>query len=484
MAMAFTPSDFHTYYQLKPCTLRPYLASRGVAQAEPDAYHKLLATLGERHESRHLASLGQYFSAAGDLEATRLGVERGEAVIYQPGMRVVHQSYGEVTGRPDFFIRASGGYIIRDCKLSRRFSEEHHGEIFRQLELYGWMYEQIWGTAPKGLEAYMGDGQLQTVPYEPTTALRMLELIQELRRRTKEPPEPVGWSKCIDCGYNNYCWERARAQHDVALLPSVDQALARALLQGGVTTYDELLKKHTAESLADVQKTVGDKQRRVGSAAVRIMLEAEAQVSGKLILLKPPGLITTPNVAIFDVEGIPPHLDHAEKTYLWGLKVFGAQPRPYYGPVAKAGVDGDKDGWIAFLVYCGELLRDYGDLPLIHWSAYEKTQLRKYVDKYGDVDGVAARIERNLYDLYPIAQRSVVLPLPSYGLKLVERYAGFTRKLNETGGKWSMATYIEAVETDDAQKAATLLEQIRQYNEEDLDALRAVFQWLGTLDGS
>jgi predicted RecB family nuclease len=108
--------------------------------------------------------------------------------------------------------------------------------------------------------------------------------------------------------------------------------------------------------------------------------------------------------------------------------------------------------------------------------------VRKYVEKYGDPDGTAARVLESLYDLHPVVEGSLVIPVPSYGLKLIERAAGYERRMPEAGGKWSMATYIEAVETEDPGKAAELIGEIVRYNEEDLDALWAVYRWLRSME--
>ena len=51
--------------------------------------------------------------------------------------------------------------------------------------------------------------------------------------------------------------------------------------------------------------------------------------------------------------------------------------------------------------------------------------LRRYVDRFGDVKGIAARVARDLLDLLTIARESVVLPLPSFNLKVVEDYGRF-----------------------------------------------------------
>ncbi len=77
-----------------------------------------------------------------------------------------------------------------------------------------------------------------------------------------------------------------------------------------------------------------------------------------------------------------------------------------------------------------------------------------------------------------VTRDSVVLPLPSFSLKVVEDYVGFERKEAEYGGAWAMATFIEATETSDEGKRKELMDKIVAYNKEDLEATWAVFQWL------
>lgn len=87
-------------------------------------------------------------------------------------------------------------------------------------------------------------------------------------------------------------------------------------------------------------------------------------------------------------------------------------------------------------------------------------------------------MEQNLLDLLPITQASVALPLPSYSLKVVEHYVGFRRTQEEYGGEWAMAKYIEATEMEDEERRQEVIDQIRRYNQEDLEATWAVLQWL------
>jgi predicted RecB family nuclease len=183
---------------------------------------------------------------------------------------------------------------------------------------------------------------------------------------------------------------------------------------------------------------------------------------------------------MFDLEGMPPHLDEIEKIYLWGLQVFGDAPTGFMPAVAGFGPDGDRECWLAFLENARKLFKTYGDIPFVHWASYEKTKLSLYVDRYGDLDGLAARVKLNLLDLLVVARDSIVLPLPSFSLKVVEKYVGFQRTLEDAGGQWAMANFIEAVETSDEAKRTELMDKILKYNEEDLAATWAVFSWLKT----
>ena len=114
----------------------------------------------------------------------------------------------------------------------------------------------------------------------------------------------------------------------------------------------------------------------------------------------------------------------------------------------------------------------------MHWHHYERTHLDLYVQRYGDPDDIAARVRRNLLDLLPITREAIALPLPSYSLKVIEQHIGFARTQQEYGGDWAMARYIEACETQDAHLRQQTMDQILQYNQEDLAATWAVLQWL------
>ena len=81
----------------------------------------------------------------------------------------------------------------------------------------------------------------------------------------------------------------------------------------------------------------------------------------------------------------------------------------------------------------------WGDIPFVHWANYEMTKLNLYIARYGDAERIAERVKANLLDLLTVAKNSIVIPVPSFSLKVIEKYIGFKRSQSEFGGQWAMA---------------------------------------------
>lgn len=485
--MNVSASDFYTYYSPSRCELRVYLRERGEPEQPPGVFLELLKRLGIRHERDHFAPFPQVvdLSKGSRIERearTREAIRAGAPVLYQPALRRSTTLNGipvEVLGDPDFLIREGEKYLVRDSKLARRITEGDHPEILRQLELYGWLAEEALGYRPVGLEVYNGLREVIAVPYDGgRRALALIENVLRVKTASDAPYSPVGWSKCNGCGFNERCWAPAVQARDVAIVSGVDQGLAVALRERGVQSIDELLGEFSLPTLAALQRPWGTKLQRVGAKAKHILRMAQAVATGKEIHISAPAIPPSSNYVMFDLEGIPPFWDELDKTYLWGLQVYGEKPGPHLAMTAGVGPGGDQQGWEAFLAAAQVIFKEYGDLPFVHWGAYERSRVNAYVERFGDPDGIATRVCTNLCNLLAITQDAIALPLPSYSLKVVEGYVGFARTLPEADGAWAIVKYIEAVESDNEAERAALVEQIRQYNEEDLAATWAVLQWL------
>ena len=486
--MRLTASDIITLYRPTICPLRVYLREQRIPAAEPNAFEQILQTLGQRHEEAHLATLGAYEDLSAvppdqRIEQTTTAIRNRVAVIYQGEFAREANLDGipvTIVGRPDFLILDDDGYLIRDSKLSRKVDEEHHTEISLQLQLYGWLFEQTVGLPAKRLQVHTGKGDIVDVPYDGGAAcLAELARILATKQLGAEPYEPLGWTKCsAGCGYNDRCWQQAEARQDVSLVMEVDQGLARRLHSDGIVAAQQLVSGFDAQHLSELKRPWGKGQQKVGKKAEKILLFAEVLCSGKERILGPVAIPAHDNYVMFDLEGMPPYLDELEKIYLWGMQVYGKRSSAFMGITAGFGMNGDREGWVAFLDAAKKLFGDYGDIRFVHWHDYEKTHVKQYIERYGDLDGIASRVLKNLLDLHTVTKNAVALPLPSYSIKVVEKHVGFKRTQEEYGGSWAMAQFILATETEDVGERNLRMSEILKYNEEDIAATWAVFEWL------
>lgn len=483
--MRFSATDIYSLFSPKKCERRVFLRSHHEPEAQPGEFDKLIVELGQRHERNHLLSFKHYVDlregkledrAARTLEAIKAGAE----VIYQGVFFAkLPNSSDEVIGVPDFILKEDNGYAIRDCKLARHADEKRHREIVMQLQLYGWLYENCLHARPHALEVYLGDQSIAQISYDGgTAAVGQIKEIRNLCSMAEEPYSPVGWSKCGGCGFRERCWGIAKDSSDVAIVYDLDQGAAKALRDEGVSSIDQLLDRFDVSSLSELKRPRGAKRVKVGTAAERILLQAEALKSGKERRISPLELPSARNLVMFDLEGLPPQFDELDKVYLWGTQVFGEKPDGYLAALAGFGEDGDCEGWYAFLGNAERIFATYTDIPFVHWHHYETTKIKAYIDHYGDRDGIPARVLNNCVDLLKITRQSLVLPVSSYSLKVIEGLAGFERTMEDFGGDWSIAQYIKAVETGDDNLRKKIMNNILKYNEEDLKATWAVFRWL------
>lgn len=493
--MRLSASDITAYYRPSECELRVYLRERREPERGPGDFQRLLYALGDHHEQTHLATFRDILDLSKGTEddrvrRTKREVIDGTAALYQPYLRATTRFDGEdveIVGVPDFLLKVgdTSDYVIRDSKLAKRVTEQAHPEILRQLQLYGWLYEHSFGRRPRGLEVHNGPGNIVPIPYDRGNAsLAVLRKIVALRRAGQEPYSPVGWTKCGDCGFRARCWEDAVGRGDVAVVVGVDQGLAIKLRGEGIDTMQDLLGSFDRDRLADTRYSLSSGRARVvGDAnAAAILRMAHSQTFDEEIVLAAPDVPDCPNYVMFDIEGLPPLVDELDKVYLWGLQVFGEEPGEFMAATAAPGHDGDRDAWFAFLEIADAIFVGYGDIRFVHWHVYERTHLDMYVARFGDQNGTAARIREGLLDLHKVVTDAFALPVPSYSLKVIERYVGFARSQTEYGGDWAMAEYIKAVEMHDDRRRREVMDAILLYNQEDLEATWAVLRW--TLDRS
>ena len=336
--MTLSGSDFYRVYRPSECDLRLYLHHHNVKAADSGPFEEVIRRLGDRFEKARLAFFGNATDLSdGTLEErqrrTGEAINARAAVIYQPvfsaTMRLGNRDCG-IVGIPDFLVREGEGYVIHDVKISRRITDTAHPEILWQIKLYGRLFELVTGRPALRLEVFNGKSEIVVIESAAAGAVEdRLSQLLDVAVAFEPPFEPVGWTRCGGCGYHDRCWAEAEACNDVALVPRIDKSLARALRDIGVVSYDDLLKGFDEPRLGDFQRPWGKTMQRVGKAAEDILRSARALQSGQPIAIAPPAIPDHANFVMFDLEGVPPHLDELEKVYLWGMQIYGEKPSTF-----------------------------------------------------------------------------------------------------------------------------------------------------------
>jgi len=484
--------DIRNYLNPSQCDLRVFLAERVQPTDEPGPYEDALKRLYESHWDAHrqlhtgCLDLGMLEEAERTV-ATIDAIKSRVPVISKPLLAVRSHLGGrsvEIFGEADFLILHGDRYIARNISLARRITPASTSRAsVASLQLFGWLMKRALQLPPAELEILTGNNQIVALPRADADILRLLFQILAAKSSTLPPFSPVGLSKCSGCRFRTRCWTAAEERSDIALLPGVDQELARVLMRQGVSSVQNLLSSYDPDRLANLSRIVASRSVRVGNRAVRIFASARAFGSSSPLWMdqieaKDSSLPQSPNWIILDLEGMPPHLDSPEIVFLYGMQVFGAQPGPYLSSIGSLDTVTDAAAWQGFLAHAQAIFNEYGDLPIVHWHHYEPAMLKKYINRHGDIDGIGARVLNNLIDLLPIVQDSVALPTSTYSLKAVEKFAGFTRSQTEFGGDWAMSQFLQATKFGAQEGDDRIIANIKRYNEEDLQATFAVLTWL------
>jgi len=313
--MNLTASDTYSYLKPDKCGLRIFLQHRREPESPLTPYAETLRCLGERHEKTHLMTFPSVVDLSHGTPSERQRKTKDEVmkktqVIYQGALMVRKTFHGidcEFLGEPDFLILEGHNYVIRDSKISRRINLKDHPEVYGQLQIYGWLYEQTFGSPPCRLEVHSGINEIIEVPYEGgANGLNLLAEIASLRETQVEPYSPVGWTKCSNCGYFKRCWPRAMKNNDIAVVEGVDQNLALALHADGIDNVKDFLGHFDDKTLSEYKRPWGDGTQRVGKRASSILLMSRVLESGKEVLIQSPEIPPENNFVMFDIEGLPP----------------------------------------------------------------------------------------------------------------------------------------------------------------------------------
>lgn len=479
-------SDIFHLYKPSRCERRLYLMAFPPQPLDTQALHPLQSVDQQLH--RHLLKAQGWKDLSEGPLNTRLRHSmkawfNQEPFLYKPIFKWtwhMSEQVCELLLEPDFMIYTENGYLLRLVRNAHRISRENHADALFTMQYQGWLYEKIFGTAPQRLEIYHAQGNiLEVPPADPGLLEQALIDLLHLKTAQEMPYSPISWTKCQACLFRSVCWSWAEKNQDLALLPNLHAKLLLALREAGAQTISDLLEHFPEEKLAQFVWYEGTACRKLGPEKAKAMRQmAEVILSGQPKLLQPVQLPMTRHWALFDLEGVPAQWGHTERIYLWGLSLMGPRGEENLQTLSPdLSKKSDQKAWRQFLSKARQILEVHGDIPFLHWGNYEAQSLSLYLKRYGDDQGIGQRIQKNLLDLWALLKASILIPLPSYSLKVIEEYVGFQRPDKDTGGYWSVMSYLKSTSTRNHKQRERLQQKLLAYNHADRLAMWYVLQW-------
>jgi predicted RecB family nuclease len=324
--------------------------------------------------------------------------------------------------------------------------------------------------------------------------LQMQRILMECVQNLEDEIAPevfISRQKCNLCHWYSNCYEIAKKQQHLSLLPGVTPVRYTQL---------QALDINSPESLAnmnpiDLENLPGFDSR----IATKIVTQAKSIVENRPLILPNllhkkeiegdeavielgyislstlrPNQIAARDIHLpsqvelyFDIEAQP----DLNLNYLLGVLVVDKQAKTeeFYSLLAE-NVEEEEIVWQQFL----NLVNRYPDAPIYHFCVYEFDTVKRLAKLYRTPYSSVLPVLSRFVDVYEELIRSVTLPIESYALKAIAKWLGFEWRDNEASGAKCIYWYDQWLQTGDR----ALLEIIQRYNEDDCRATRSVKNWL------
>lgn len=466
-------------------------------RSKADESQQIIADKGDEHEKRHLAdqrALGRSVvdiadsggSIANRVQATLAAMRKGAEVIYQATLRD-----GCWVGHADFLRRVDGvasslgswSYEVADTKLAR----SPKAKFLVQLAFYSDLVAKVQGLEPRQMHVVLGDSTERQfrvadyVHYIESLQARFLAALDGFASTTRTLTYATPCDHCDLCHWNQRCESQRLADDHLSQVAGITRIQTRRLQEAGVPTMAGLAALPGDASVDRIQLETLAKLR--GQA----MLQDHARLTGERKLEHLPldpegrrGFFRLPQPdegdVYFDMEGDP--LEEGGLEYLFGLwfredgnwtfKAFWAHDRTQ-----------ERIAFQQFVDFVVAHRRRHPGAHIYHYASYEQTALKRLASLHAthevEVDdwlrlGV-------LVDLYKVVREALRVSEPSYSIKYIERFYRPARAGGVTNAGASIVFYERWRETQDAQ----LLQEIADYNRDDVESTQQLHGWLLSL---
>ncbi len=371
-------------------------------------------------------------------------------------------------GYPQLLIKQLGKskygdwfYVPVSVKLGRRPKPEYKLIAAFHAHLLACLQE----TTKLTSQIILKDYQTYTVNLEqwiPKTKQTIVDCLQVLNQSEK-PEVFISRQRCNLCHWYNYCYQDAKTQQHLSLVPGITPHRYEHLQAKGIVTLNKL----ATASASELGEVLGFEIASDLIQQAQSLLENLAMLKWNYDSSFHSTIADTSIELYFDIEAEP----ERNVDYLLGVLLVDRSKNEeiFYAFLAETPEEEEKV-WNNFL----SLVALYDRAPIFHYSEYEVETIQRLAALYCTPNSQIEAILSRCIDLHWHVTNSVTLPVESYSLKALANWLGFEWRDRSANGEQSVCWYDRWLETGDRD----LLESILRYNEDDCSATLHLKEWL------
>ncbi|MEQ1897467.1 MAG: TM0106 family RecB-like putative nuclease [Vicinamibacterales bacterium] len=489
--IVFSPSDLNHFLECEHLITLELARDPAALRLDRDAQATLLADKGAAHErawlerfaaeGRRVVEIPSPISGArnweADAAATEAAMRAGADVIYQGVF-----ADGDWHGISDFLVRVpvtsvlgDWSYEAWDTKLARH-AKPH---FVLQLCFYTEQLARMQQVPPAEIVVVLGTGEVERLRYRDFDAYYRTirrSFLTDVTSARQTYPYPVAY--CALCDYRSDCERRWFEDDHLSQVANIRRDQVTRLEAAGVSTVAAL-------SALDPRQRVGIGEATLQRLRHQASLQAAHRQTGQhrfevLPLNEQSGFrllpAPSPGDIFFDIEGDPYYEPKHGLEYLFGVMTLDGDNLGFE-PLLALNRGEEKAVFERFIDLVQARLRQWPDLHVYHYAAYEVTALKRLMGEYGTrEDELDDLLRREVFvDLYQVVRQSLRISHDSYSIKSVRAFfmpdAG--QGAVATGGD-SIVEFERWRQTQDQ----AVLDAIVDYNREDCVSTVKLRDWL------
>ncbi|MGE0446713.1 MAG: TM0106 family RecB-like putative nuclease, partial [Vicinamibacterales bacterium] len=487
----FSPSDLNHFLECEHLSALDLIRDANRPRPERDAQALLLADKGAEHERAWLDRFRSEGRRVVDIPAPADGARSWEAdaaateAAMRDGADVIYQGVfadGDWHGISDFLVRVpmasalgDWSYEAWDTKLAR------HAKPYFVLQLcfYTEQLARMQQMEPEEMVVVLGTGELERIRYRDFDAYYRAirrSFIEDVSLARATYPYPVAY--CGLCEHRSDCERRWFEDDHLSQVANIRRDQVVRLEEAGVRTVAALAAMDPRQRVGIGEATLQRLQhqarlqtghRQTGRHSFDV-LPLNEQSGFRLMPAPSPGDI------FFDIEGDPYFEPSRGLEYLFGVMTTDAG-RLDFEPLLALSRDEEKRVFERFIDLVHARLRQWPDLHVYHYAAYEVTALKRLMGEYGTrEDELDDLLRREIFvDLYQVVRQSLRISHNSYSIKSVRTF--FMAEAGQgavTSGGDSIVEFERWRQTQDQ----AVLDAIVDYNREDCVSTVQLRDWL------